>query len=93
MKATGDRIEMQAGDFRGSGCETGYTIGPAQQPAVTGAGGVGIAAQGEFDGCGVQPFAGHDGFELCATDPIQHVQGNAAGWGEMRRFMPDNAAF
>ena len=93
MKATGDRIEMQAGDFRRGGREAGNPVGPAQQPTVAGAGGVGIAAQGKPENLGLQPFARHNGFELCAANPIQYVQGNAAGWFEMRRFLPDNAAF
>ena len=93
MKATGDGIKVNAGDFRGSGREAGHAVGPAQQPLVAGAGGVGIAAQGKFDLRRVQPFAGHYGFELCAADPVQYVQGNAVGWIEMRRSVPDNAAF
>ena len=93
MKATGDGIEMQAGDFRRSSREAGHAIGPAQQPSVAGTGGVGVAAESEFDLHGMQPFAGYDGFELCATDPIQHMQGNAASWVDMRRFVPDHAAF
>lgn len=93
MKATGDGIEMQAGDFRRSGGEAGYTIRPAQQPAVAGTGWVGVAAEGEPENPGLQPFARHDGFELCSTDPIQHVQGNAVSWIEMRRPTSENAAF
>ena len=84
---------MQAGDFRGCGGEACHPVGSAQQPSVAGAGGVGIAAQGEPENPGLQPFAGHNGFELCATDPIQHVQGNAVSWIEMRRPTSDNAAF
>ena len=93
MKPTGDGIEMQAGDFRGYSREASHTIGPAQKPSVAGTGGVGIAAKGELENLGIQPFTRHDRLELCAANPVQHVQGNAAGWIEMRRFVPDNAAY
>ena len=93
MKTTGDRIEVQTSDFRGCSREASHTIRPAQQPSVAGAGGVGIAAKGESEGFCVQPFAGHDRFELCTADPVQYVQGNAVSWIEMRRSVPNNAAF
>ena len=93
MKTTGDRIEVQTSDFRGCSREASHTIRPAQQPAVAGTGWVGVAAEGEPENPGLQPFARHNGFELCAANPVQHLQRNAAGWIEMRRFVPDNAAF